>query len=78
MQTFKIFFSKTTPVLDRILRYYFSPWVCVIQICSNGGTIYIISELIAKDNVNTENLRQTFKNLLLQNYSTTKFLDICT
>ena len=35
-----------------------------------------ISELIAKDNVNTENLRQTFENLL-QNYST-KFLDICT
>ena len=36
---------------------------------------YIIDEIIAKDNLNIENLMQTFKNLLLQNYST-KFLDI--
>ena len=36
---------------------------------------YIIGELIAKENLNIENLMQTFKNLLLQNYST-KFLDI--
>ena len=36
---------------------------------------YIIGEIIAKDNLNIENLMQTFKNLLLQNYST-KVLDI--
>ena len=30
---------------------------------------------IMKDNLNIENLMQTFENLLLQNYST-KFLDI--
>ena len=36
---------------------------------------YIIGQIIAKDNLNIENLMQTFKNLLLQNYST-KFLDI--
>ena len=42
-----------------------SPWVCVIKVCSNGGATYIISEIIAKDNLNIENLMQTFKNLLL-------------
>ena len=41
----------------------------------NGGATYIIGERIAKDNLNRENLMQTFENLLLQNYST-KFLDI--
>ena len=34
----------------------------------NGGATYIIGEIIAKDNLNIENLMQTFKNLLLQNY----------
>ena len=34
-----------------------------------------IGEIIAKDNLNTENLMQTFENLLTQNY-TTKSLDI--
>ena len=52
-----------------------SPWVCVIKVCSNGGAIYIIGEIKAKDNLNIENLMQTFENLLLQNYST-KFLGI--
>ena len=52
-----------------------SPWVCVIKVCSNGGATYIIGEIIAKDNLNIENLMQIFENLLLQNYST-KFLDI--
>ena len=33
-----------------------SPWVCVIKVCSNGGATYIIGELIAKDNLNIENL----------------------
>ena len=42
------------------------------QICSNGGATYIIGEIIGKDNLNIENLMQTF---LLQNYST-KYLDI--
>ena len=38
-------------------------------------TTYIIGEIIAKDNLNIENLMQTFEIFLLQNY-TTKFLDI--
>ena len=46
--------------------------VCVIKVCSNGGATCIIGEIIAKDNLNIENLMQTFENLL-QNYST-KFL----
>ena len=44
--------------------------MCVIKVCSNGGTTYIIGEIIAKDSLNTENLMQTFENLLLQNYTT--------
>ena len=35
----------------------------------------LLAKIIAKDNLNKENLMQTFENLLLQNYST-KFLDI--
>ena len=46
-----------------------------MKVCSNGGTTYIIGEVIAKGNLNVENLMQTFENLLLQNYSK-KFLDI--
>ena len=49
--------------------------MCPPIVCSNGGATYIIGEIIAKDNLNIENLMQ--KNLLLQNYST-KFLDITT
>ena len=52
-----------------------SPWVCVIKVCSNGGATYIIGDIIAKDNLNIENLMQSFENLLLQNFLT-KFLDI--
>ena len=52
-----------------------SPWVCVIKVCSHGGATYIIGEIIAKDNLNIENLMRTFENLILQNYST-QFLDI--
>ena len=74
MQTLKIFFSKTTQRNSWILHTN-SPWVCVIKVCSNGGATYIIGEIIAKDNLNIENLMQTFDNLILQNYST-KFLDI--
>ena len=32
------------------------------------GATYIIGEIIAKNNLNIENLMQTFENLLLQNY----------
>ena len=42
--------------------------------CQKLGT-YIIGEILAKDNLNIENLMQTFENLLLQNCAT-KFLDI--
>ena len=45
-----------------------NPWVCVIKVCSNGCATYIIGKLKAKDNLNIENLIQTFENLLLQNY----------
>ena len=41
----------------------------------NSGTTYIIGKIIAKDNLNIENLMQSFENLLLQNYCT-NFLDI--
>ena len=49
-----------------------SPWVCVINICSNGDVIYIIGDIIANLNMN---LMQTFENQLLQN-CLTEFLDI--
>ena len=68
----KIFFSKTTEQNSWILHTN-CPWVCEIQVCSNGGATYIASEFIAKDVLNIENLMQTFENLL-QNYSR-KFLD---
>ena len=58
------FFSETTSRLHTS-----SPWVCVTKVCSNGGATYIIGEIITKDNLNTENLMQTFENLLLQNCS---------
>ena len=74
MQTLKIFFSKTTQQ-NSLMLHTNSPWVCVIKVCSNGGATYIIGDIIAKDNLNIENLMQTFENLLLQNCST-KFLDI--
>ena len=57
--------SSSPKLLDKILRHTNSPWVCVIKVCSNGGATYIIGEIIAKDNLNIENLMQTFENLLL-------------
>ena len=33
-------------------------WVCLIQVCSNGGATYIIGEIIAKNNLNIVNLMQ--------------------
>ena len=74
MQTFENLLLQNYSTNSLILHTN-SPWVCVIKVCSNGGATYIIGEIIAKDNLNTENLMQTFENLLLQNYST-KFLDI--
>ena len=50
-------------------------FLCLIKVCSKGGAIYIIGEIIAKDNLNMANLLQTFENLLLQTYST-EFRDI--
>ena len=35
--------------------------ICVIKVCSNGGATYIIGKIIAKDNLNIENLMQTFE-----------------
>ena len=52
-----------------------SPWVCVIKVCSDVGATYIIGEIFAQDNLNTENLMETFENLLLHN-CLTKFLHI--
>ena len=67
MQTFEnlLLQNYSTKFLDIT---YKSPWVCVIRVCSNGGATYIISQIIAKDNLNIENLMQTFENFLLQNY----------
>ena len=45
-----------------------SPWVCVNKFVSNGFAIYIIGEIIAKDNLNIAKFMQNFENLLLQNY----------
>ena len=65
--------SKTTLQNSQIL-YTNSPWVCLNKVCSNGGTTYIISKIIVKDNLSIANLMQTIENLL-QNYIT-EFLDI--
>ena len=62
----KIFFSKTAQQNSYILHTY-------IKVCSNGGATYIIGEIIAKDNLNIENLMQTFENLLLQTCTFTKW-----
>ena len=76
MQTFEnlLLQNYSTKFLDITYKTN-SPWVCVIKVCSNGGATYIIGEIIAKDNLNKENLMQTFENVLIQNYST-EFLDV--
>ena len=66
--------QKATEQINTQILQTNSPWVCIILVCSSGSATYIISELIAKDNLNMENLMQTLENLL-QNCST-KFLDI--
>ena len=73
-ETFKNRFlqNDSTEFLD---MHSNSPWVCAIKVCSNSGTTIIIAEIIAKYDLNIASIMQTFKNLLLQNYST-EFLDI--
>ena len=39
-----------------------SPWICVINACTNGGATYIIGEIIVKGNVNIAYLMQIFEN----------------
>ena len=75
MQTFEK--SSSPKLLDRIshILHTDSLWVCLIKVCSNGGSTYIISEILVKNILNIANLMQTFENLLLQNY-TIEFLDI--
>ena len=75
MQTFENHLLQNYPTKVLDIHIQIVLWVCVIKVCSNGGATYIIGEIIAKDNLNIENLMQAFENLLLQNYST-KFLDI--
>ena len=74
LQTFENILSKTAEQNSKVLRTN-SPWICVILVCSNGGTNYIIGKLIAKDSLNVEDFMQTFENLLIKN-CLTKFLDI--
>ena len=59
MQTFEnlLLQNYSTKFLDITQN---CPWVCVIKVCSNGGATYNIGEIIAKDNLNIENLMQTF------------------
>ena len=66
-KSLKIFFLKTSQQNSTMLHTN-SPWVCAIKACSNGGATCIICEIIAKDNLNIENLMQILENLLLQNY----------
>ena len=55
MQTFENLLRQNYSQNSKILHIN-SPWVCVIKVCSNGGTTYIIGEIISKDNLNIENL----------------------
>ena len=53
--------SSSPKLLHKILRYYIQIVLgCVIKVCSYGGATYIIGAIIAKDNLNLENLMQTF------------------
>ena len=47
MQTFEnlLLENYSTKFLDISIN---NPWVCVIKVCSNGGTTYIIGEIIAR------------------------------
>ena len=74
MQTFEnlLFQNYSTKFLD--IKYKYSLGMCN-QCLFKWWCHLHIGEIIAKDNLNIENLMQTFENLLLQNYST-KFLVI--
>ena len=73
MQTFEnlILQNYSTKFFDITYKYslgmcnqsLFKWWchLCVIKVCSNGGATYIIGKIIAKDNLNIENLMQTFE-----------------
>ena len=71
-------FETSSPKLcNRVLRYILypnRPWVCVINVCSNGGAAYMVNEIKAKDNLNIADLMHSFENLLLQSCFT-GFLD---
>ena len=68
MQTFEK--SSSPKLRDRILRYCTQIvfGYVLLKFVQNGGSTYIISEIIAKNNLNIVNLMETFENLLLQNY----------
>ena len=55
--------NYSTVFLDIVTN---SAWVCVNKVCSNGGAIYIIGEIIAKYLLKVANLMQTFENFLLK------------
>ena len=54
MQTFENLLLQNNSTNSWILHPN-SPWVSVIKVCSYGGATYIIGEIIAKDNLITEN-----------------------
>ena len=56
MQTFENLLLQNYSTKFLYILHTNSPWVCVIKFCSDGGATYIISEIIAKDNLNKENL----------------------
>ena len=62
MQTFQnLLQNYSIKFLDIAHKIKNRPWVCAIIVCSNGAATYIIWEIIAKDNLNIENLMQIFK-----------------
>ena len=63
--------SSSPKLLDKILRYL----IKIVLGYVKSKFVQTVAPPIAKDNLNIENLMQTFENLLLQKYLT-KFLDI--
>ena len=61
MQTFENLILQNCLTEFYDIAHTHGPWVCVIKVCSNGGATYIIGKIIAKDNLNIENLMQTFE-----------------
>ena len=52
-------FTRPPKLLNKILTT--SPWECVIKVCSNSGTTFILGEIIAKENLNVANLMKPLK-----------------